>query len=566
MSAIRNTAILISLASISLLAGCDGTGVFSSAPGKYSGYVVSDKNQLTTQYYVAATITAPTGKSSDQVTFDLSITTQDTQSPETWNFHAEAKDSSHLAFSSGDGTTSAVTLTLEKNSDSNSTCFISQTPDTRLCYNGTELTLDLTSPSSTSLSFVLDRGSQDGPPGFETPASYTVQALITHAMSESFTSRIEFERVTQAKLTAQVARENLLPHLSVGSASRAGSAAASAISSSVVGLVSSVVDTIGDLVPFLLPDRWSEKNADQFAYDAEKESYIAMKVDAGSIAEGLVYALSRDMDSLASLKDHRAMIENLYNEIQDREKAGLVQIGTSADLGSIMNSLDQESLVLNEIVSEELTSLSEAAGFVNPGAVSSLSGSVDPTQIDSAHSMDPTTVSDLAIARSVELRQMDDLIQMAQFQKDSRKYQWMDPSGDSSGGLGFGLGDYIEIGQAKIDELMQKRQELQADLLDKVNNTSDEWNEALQSHQLAEQGITIQNIRINRLTFDMLNGLSTFDMGDLVDAIQGLLNDDLERIRAKYAYFIAYSKMNRILFAGPYAHVNAAPPPSSPQP
>ena len=124
--------------------------------------------------------------------------------------------------------------------------------------------------------------------GDGTPAAFSMDQLIQRAKYSNFDSQVAFEQFVQAKLSAQNAMLNLLPHFSTITILNVAS----------LNLLN-VAKSVGDLVPFLLPNHWFHARGERFQSDAEYDGWVLMRADSVNIVEGLIFAVARDQDSFS---------------------------------------------------------------------------------------------------------------------------------------------------------------------------------------------------------------------------------------------------------------------------
>ena len=325
--------------------------------------------------------------------------------------------------------------------------------------------------------------------------------------SSNFDSQVAFQQFVTAKLTAQNSVLNLLPHFTTND---------------VLNVASlnflNIGKTVGDLVPFLLPSHWFHARGARFQSDAEYDGWVLMRADSVNIVEGLVFAVARDQTAIQLLEDDEDSIGQIRDEIVQREQSGLLQIGSSDDISSVLNSIDQAISLLDTNIREERASLAQAVGFQNPDAIAQITD-VPNDPIDGATPPDGQALAAQVLKNSVELRQMDALIEMAKWNRRARIFNWLDPSGDSSGGIGFGLGDYVAIGASEQQTVQVKRDQVRSILMEKTTVALDDAKQTLQAYSLASDGVDIQTRRIFRLTQNLKSGLA-FALSDLVDALE----------------------------------------------
>jgi hypothetical protein len=374
----------------------------------------------------------------------------------------------------------------------------------------------------------------------EPPAAFTLEQLIERARSSNFDSQNAFQQFVQAKLSAQNALLNMLPHFSA---------------STVLNIASlnfvTIAKSVGDLVPFLLPSHWFHARGAKFQSDAEYDGWVLMRADAVSIVEGLVLAVARDQGAIALLYEDEDSIRQIRDEIVQREHSGLMQVGSSDDISSVLNSIDQAISLLDTNIREERAALAQAAGFQNPDAISGITG-IPNDPIDGLTPPDGTALAESVLANSVELHQMDALIEMAKWDRRASYFNWLDPSGDPAGGIGFGLGDYLAIGKSQQQQVQIKREQVRSILMEKTTLTLDDAKQTLQAYALSSDGADIQARRISRLTQDLHSGIA-FALSDLVDALEKQSNNEVQSLADRFAYYEIQSRIDRLTFGGVYS-------------
>jgi hypothetical protein len=232
-------------------------------------------------------------------------------------------------------------------------------PSAAVCFNGTDLVVDASQgPAGAAVHISVSRVNGANRPALEVPRTYSLPALMAQAMEHNFNSAVEFQSVVEAKLKTEAAYLNLLPHID---------------SNDVLNIASlnilNELKTVGDLAPFLFPTRWLQKSEAKDRTEADFDAWILTKADAANVTEGLGYNIIRDEAVVAAILENRKGIASIRDEIVERERLGLMQAGSSDDVGSVVNSIDQGYSDLLSSITEEKSSIAQAAGFFNPAAV-----------------------------------------------------------------------------------------------------------------------------------------------------------------------------------------------------
>ena len=380
-----------------------------------------------------------------------------------------------------------------------------------------------------------------------TSGAYTPEQLANKAIHQSFKTQIEFQKVMQASAKAKLAALNLVPHLTINS---------------IVLILAlpltflDVLKTANDLVPFLLPSKWSAVKTQGAYRDAEKFSLLTEKADAGQIAEILSYSVLTNNENAANLEENKKTITLLRDQIKEREKTGIYQVGTSDDITVILNSIDVSASDIVSLNENAYTGIAEAVGFQNPHAIQKVVEDSGGVSVENPASLNEAKLQSLALARSTELKQMDFLIVASQSDQVGRAFTWLDPKGDTDGGLGIGLPTFVKIAAIEVDHIRAQRRQIAAITSEKIAQTMGDLKKAADQYKIGAQGKLIQERRIARITNNINLGIA-FALADLVTAFQGRLQSESLMTQSKYAYLSAWGRLNRLLYAGPYKGLSA---------
>jgi hypothetical protein len=541
MNSLKALRPIIAIFVVLSLSGCRPSD-FDRVLGRYQGVLTEKDSTQNTQFNVTGEIT-----SAGYWLLGLKINASGKQS-RSWDLFLNATRFSNV-WVQDRMTRFAVGIREE---DDN--CYINdQAPSpeaatTRICYRdqGNQIRIDLAAgPRSKALSVTLYRQDSGNMPVLEVPADYTLSQLIHRGITRSFTSQIEFQSVVQASLSARSAHLNLIPHFTLGDALGIG-----LITNGWVGLVRMV----GNLAPFLIPSNWFKARAARFESAAEQWGYQLMQANAGNISAGLVYTIERDRLSLEHIREERALIARVREEVYDRERLGFVPEGSTDAVDTVINACDKMILGLGGAIGDERRALALAAGFFNPEAIVNIT--IDHTlSVDRPETYDPKSVAQIALNRAAELKQMDFLIASAATQRKSRYFDWLDPSGGGTA-IGFGMGAYIAIGASQVQQAMLKRQQVQAQILQSVAAASDDIEEAVAGYQIARKNVRIHDSLVQSLLNQMRLGY-VVTTTELITGFGGQLAAKLDVLNTRFQYLAAHENMQRLLYAGAYAKLGA---------
>ena len=425
----------------------------------------------------------------------------------------------------------ADSILLVKNQD----CYVNQDNDrVHLCPKNDQLSIEvLTRSGDAVFSLNLNYFPGGHQIALEPPQNFSLAGAVKNALTLDFGSRIEFQRVMQARHLAANAYLNLLPHLGTNSI------LAAATASNFVGLLSAV----GDLAPFLLPSRWLQAKEQALASQAERDALILMRGDAGVQVEGLAYAIARD-----------EKIQAEYQIALDQARTIRSQLNSSENdiMDSLLISMEADSAELDLSIREQKSFFAQAMGLNNPAAVLDLSVPEAALPIEVATDLDASTMSGAALGRSFELRQMDYLIHAARIAKKATYFGWLDPSGDPSGELGFGFGEKVALAASKVAELVSAREEIQSIVLQKLANTVAEYNDSMEDHERSGRNFAIQERRLQRILSALPTG-AALDRFDVVTTLQAHLGAKIGLLNSEAVYRISHAKLDRLMLEGFYS-------------
>ena len=315
----------------------------------------------------------------------------------------------------------------------------------------------------------------------------------------------------------------------------------------------SLLFAIGDFAPFLLPNRWMQAKRASHSAEAEKDAMILMRMDMGSQAEGLSYALARDKES-----------EVFYDYMLGKAELALKKVialgnqvpaGSDDHLMAYIKWMKMDRIAIRALITQDKRDLSRALGFVSPNAVEDIILDQDSHSIIGAQPIDEEEIRKLAIARSFELRQMDHLIESAKTERRESFFSWMDPSETSEyGGIGFYTGQLVKINNSQIYELFIKRQQLQAIVGNKAATAVQEWNAAIASYSEVEESTLINERRINRIIEDIKPDFPVITL-DMEGILQDYLAAGLRKLAIIASFRVAAAKLERLTLEGHYVSV-----------
>jgi hypothetical protein len=508
-----------------------GADKLAGAPGSYDGFVVSKASGLSSQVFVSGTVARPS-------TMALTLAVKSDDGATSYSFSVAVVSEKEIKVT--EPTVFPTAVTLNEESDD---CFhtAAGAPSTvRVCYDGNEIAIDDTSGPNETL-FILDKHDKSDSPVQETPAAYTVQQLLERGKTLSFASEEQFETAEAARLASENAHLQLLPHFSYND---------------IMSLVSfswtTLLHLVGDVAPFLLPQNWSAAAAAKNTASADYYAYLTMKGDSGEIAEGLAYAVLRDSETLTLLGGYNSQYEYFRDTILAEEKMGVVLPHSSDGLTQVVNSLNETEILLRQTIATETHELAQAVGFVNPDAVSSVTAP-DVVAVETPRTVVVGDAQKIAIDRSPELKGIDAQVAAAKDNALTQDLFWTDPSGGGQG-LGAGVPVFLKAGYVKVAEIVTQRQQLQATVLQKVEDAIIAMSTAAQTYQIAKSNFGTQTDNVNGLEAMLKMGISVSPT-QIQQALQNEVSSTTQLLSSKYEYAVAQGTLNRLLFEGDYLDI-----------
>lgn len=428
-----------------------------------------------------------------------------------------------------------------KDSQDGITCFSGDSA--KLCYSSDSFSIELFdgTPSEESFGLVGRLFSGIVVPMPETPRSYTLSEALQTALKRNFGARIEYQHALQARLGAKSAYLQLLPHVGAGSV-------LTAVGGGVIGIVAA----LGDFAPFLFPSRWFQADEAQKRSVAEQDTLDLMRADLLPQVEGLVYTSLQDVSALGT---YQQMVDNTnaaYHAVLNLESQKQMPDGSADHLLSVLQSLKTDMEGLGVVVQKDRSAIAQALGLMNPNGVTEVSLPSERNPIETAQALRFDDLVGTVLDRSLELRQLADLRQVAQLQKDEIPFDWIDPAYDSSRDLGFQLGAEVGISQSRLEELDLLSQQMRQALQVTLNEAIEDYNLALEQYPEVVSHLDLQKKRWNRVLSQVFPGsnLNTLD-------IQSILGDylaaELSVESTRLSFRVARARIDRLLLQNTYA-------------
>jgi hypothetical protein len=375
---------------------------------------------------------------------------------------------------------------------------------------------------------------------YEVPSTFDLSKLIRLALSSSFLSRIEIEKVLQAKKTALSGYLNLLPRLGVGT-----------ILSNIPIDPLSLVESVGDLAPFLLPTRWLKAKEGSILAAMEKTTQMLLQADLATQVEGLSYIFIRDRTLLQFQRNALQQLVEFYTQVSELEVNGKLEIGCQKSAQMIINAATLDLIGIEYVLKGDRYALSQAVGFNNPEAVQDVIFDQQEVPILESPLEDRQELAEIAVRRSFELKQIDEAIALSRNFKHELYFNWLDMQGDGNKKLGFALIPHFQVANSKINELKIQREQLRSIIAQKAHETADSLNRAIETYPLARKIFDDSWEHLHQLMQDSLER-SRYDGESIRGKLDAASGHFVRAETILSTYRIARSKVDRMKLQGYY--------------
>lgn len=385
---------------------------------------------------------------------------------------------------------------------------------------------------------------------FEIPQNFNLKQAILIAMKKNFDTQIEYQRLQQAIENAKASILNLFPHFNYRSAVLLNIPIPLSLSTPL-----SLASFAGDFVPFLLPTRWFKVKELEDESKAEAITYDLLRADLANQIHSIAYRLE---ELKSNYIFYHQLIATLSTALERVVVFGkLPEIAVR--LKVYINLARLELAKFDADIKTTKNSIALALGFHNPEVIKDLNIDEDIPSPEDTSFLNKYEISQLALQRALELKQIDFLIDEAHYQKRELYFNWMDPEVDSRHSLGLGLIEYIKLSKSIIHSLIIKREQTQTTICEKCYVFSTLFNNAITNYLIAmENLITVKNF--SQDFFNRLNNLEKLSdysgiQSDLQFVIQNYISLQL-RINNITADFKIYkAQIDRLLLRNFYEEI-----------
>ena len=420
------------------------------------------------------------------------------------------------------------------------------------CWNEGKIDFEFKDMLSPEKSRALHLVKDDSLPSIKDPVSpdrvYSLDELLGRAKYLNYSVSQEAERVFQAKQNIGVARGNLLPRLNV---------------KSLVGVFTQdYLSIVGSLFPFLIPSNWYKWKQTKQLFQAERFSFASLRGNEMSAVEGLYYLLLRDQMVLNRLKNQIAWMKETQQGLQKEESIGTTYTGAAEYFGASIVLLERDRIGLEALIKNEYGQLSQSVALPPLNGITKLTEVSFPSSLLDVEVLDPYKFYKDAQEKSYEIKTLNHLQEAAKYTEREVLFDFLNP--DSNGGLGFGTPYQIRIGKSKQAEVKKKVEETYSLIELKASVIANQYNQALDTYKVANQGLNLTEKRLKWLINRHLQGDGTMDEEEFVDQLAelhfkmvGYLADQDTSVQM---WLFAKSTLDRLLLRGFYGTLEDAVP------
>jgi len=432
--------------------------------------------------------------------------------------------------------------------DEGDDCFTEPSNHIDFCFFRDGITAEVTNLTKQSeYALSLNRFKNPKPIPQEIPQVFDLKTAIDRAWNYNFDNRIEFEHVMQAKYGALAAKRNLTPHVSF-----------STIVNNVKPTILSIIGAAGDLLPFLFPTRWLQAKRAGLLSQAEQDAMTLMRLDTATQIEAQFYGL----EDYRKLVDHYSYAlkraKRLLEIMQIKVRAGLVKPVAGQDFFTRVGEMQDDSQWMTSQFEDQKISVAQVLGFYNKDAVKDAIIGNEALPISKAKPLDSVELKKMALDHPIEIKQLELLRDATINNKKQVAWNWLDPTGDPTLGLGWALKSSINVADSMVREANLRIEDKRHQLEHQVETAVSDYNAALSAYPNAFQ---LEQTQIQRLDEyeQVLKGSGKEDTDRAIGLLQDYINEEIRLQFDLLAFRVARARIDRLLLQGFYSKAPLPP-------
>lgn len=375
---------------------------------------------------------------------------------------------------------------------------------------------------------------------------YSIEEIVTLSKTQNYQVRKDFEKLYQSRHDINRKIGILLPHFNFGTAS---SMFSGSTLKSFGLLVLSPLQLVGNFVGFIFPSNWYSLKESKFYFEADKRFFSSAIANQVNGVENLAIKLNQSASLLRIYEENMESSQHLVDVLRERARLGIEDPTGIIKTEMLASQMKNDYLLLKEIYSFESRELAQLVGLASDELKNFRLRPIALPTMDNLEPIDSETFYAKVLGRSVELVGLKYLHLSSKYSTRKRAWNFLTPSSDGEGSMGFGYGSNIQIGRSQTREVEILIDEANGKLADSLISSVEQYNDSLLIYE--EQKTKLSNAKkllsILKNKFE-LNG--NIDMNDLTFATQEYIRSLVDVINTKHMFLSATANINRQLWQG----------------
>lgn len=372
--------------------------------------------------------------------------------------------------------------------------------------------------------------------------TYSLDELLGRARFYNYTTQQAAEKLIRAKEGVGRAKWALLPRFNIKIV----------VEFFVEGPLA-ILDNLGYIAPFLFPTNWFRWKEAGFLFEAEKGAYASLRGNQMLSVEQLFYVIHRDMRVYAYLLEHLDWLRKIQKGIEAEEKQQKLPTGSSDFFQLAILPLEQDRLHLESLIRQELSELSHAVALPPLDSISELSELSLP-DLSALPRLDPKDFFRDAQLKSLEIETLKNLLSVASWVTEERRWGFIDPESDDS--AGFDFGHTLRIFRSHENEIRKKMEETHSFLEKQSGNIAWENNANIDLYAVLTQEIEKIKFAFDHLVRRHLAGDRSLEEWEYLEGLAELgnrrLRAEVKRLNVIHEHLMTQAKYQRLLLLGHY--------------
>lgn len=386
---------------------------------------------------------------------------------------------------------------------------------------------------------------------------FTLSEAIDRISTDNFTVRESIQTVLRSFESSSRAYFDLLPHFNLGTGL------------SLFGSLVKPKGALGDLVPFLFPTRWMTAKSSVWQWKAETVGLSILKANKILALQTHTLLMNAHWEVRRELTLLKTQLERAYVLAEAQRAEGRADEHSLLTIEIALNDLKVRLRHVNMKYNLERLELSLLLGFRNPIAVERVILGDETTRADAIPRFEidelmrqMETLSELAVAQSLELPQVSFLYRSAKLNAADVFVNWLDVS--SSKDMGFNLIPEYRIAQSELRSLGIRRQEIEASVKSKTYSHLFHRNALKETYMDYEDSLKSRKKRLEIL-FQQIEDLAANRSGSgetfktVANELRGATKDGVSGLESYYhtqsALEIENAGLARMLLTPPYDRI-----------